>query len=98
MTTTALQDDIHALLYDIAPRDLEAKADAMSSADRGRLAQELQNVALAAVWRSAYLDARYGSGCGDQGHASAVKAANKQLTGTRKALGFTYPDRGAINV
>ena len=38
-----------------------------------------------------YLDARYGSGCGDQGHATGVKWSNALVAKVRKALGFTYP-------
>ncbi len=38
-----------------------------------------------------YLDARYGHGCGDQGHTDAVKEANRLTTKVRKALGYTYP-------
>jgi len=37
-----------------------------------------------------YLDQRYGSGCGDQGHADAVKAQNRVAAKIRKALGYTY--------
>lgn len=37
---------------------------------------------------TAYMEARYGTGCGDQGHPVAVKAANKCVAGVRKALGY----------
>lgn len=39
-----------------------------------------------------YLDGRYGHGCGDQGHADAVKMSNALAAKVRKALGFTYKD------
>jgi len=38
-----------------------------------------------------YLDARYGSGCGDQGHETGVKWSNALVKKVRKALGFTLP-------
>lgn len=98
MSTTQLQDDIRDLLEDTTPADMQSKADQMPSVDRGRLSGELQSLAMNAIWKSAYLDARYGSGCGDQGHESAVKAANKATVGLRRVLGFTYPERGVIRV
>lgn len=36
-----------------------------------------------------YLEQRGGTGCGDQGHKSAVKAQNKMAAAIRRALGFT---------
>ena len=93
-----LQDSVLAIVYDMAPRDIEEYADGLPSAQRGQYAQELQNLALSALWRSVYLDTRYGAGCGDQGHDDAVKAANKALAGCRKVLGFTYPERANIRV
>ena len=44
-----------------------------------------------------YVEQRYGNGCGDQGHADAVKESNRLVTKVRRALGFTHPDRGAIS-
>lgn len=78
-------------------KDFE-KGDEMSGTQRGKLAEDLQDLALSAAWKSAYLDHRHGSGCGDQGHADSVKHANKVLKAVRQAFGFTYPERGAINV
>jgi hypothetical protein len=43
-----------------------------------------------------YIEQRCLTGCGDQGHDDAVKAANKVLAGVRKAMGFTYPKRGCF--
>lgn len=90
--------ELGELLWQTSPVGLQAKADAMTASDRGRLGEQLQTVAITAAWRSAYLDARYGSGCGDQGHDDAVKAAYRVSIALRKAFGFTYPERGAINV
>jgi hypothetical protein len=92
------QDEAQELLYDVSPRDMEERADSMAPEDRRRLASHLESMATSAVWRSVYLDARYGHGCGDQGHGAAVKKANKVLVGLRKVLGYTYPERGAIHV
>jgi len=44
-----------------------------------------------------YLDGRYGHGCGDQGHGSAVKESNRLVVKVRRALGFTFPERGALS-
>lgn len=38
-----------------------------------------------------YLNTRYGNGCGDGGHASAVKESNRLAWKVRKALGFIQP-------
>ena len=78
--------------------EMQPTVDAMCAAQRGRLAASLQDMVLSAAWKSAYLDHRHGSGCGDQGHVDSVKHANKVLQAMRKAFGFTYPERGAINV
>lgn len=85
-------------ILNAAPVQLEAIADKMNTTQRGEAARELEALALGAIWRAAYLDHRYGCGCGDQGHAASVKNANKKLTACRRALGFTYPDRGTIAV
>ena len=92
MTTTQTN------LIDIPPAEMQELCDGMKTAERGKASEELQSLILAAAWRYAYVDARYGAGCGDQGHESAVKAANKLLAAIRKAMGFTYPERGAIRV
>lgn len=92
------QDHVRELLYETAPVELQGKVDAMNGIVRGEVAKELECVALTAVWRAAYVEARYGSGCGDQGHETAVRDANKLLVKVRKAMGFTYPEKGTINV
>jgi hypothetical protein len=38
-----------------------------------------------------YLEERYGSGCGDQGHAAGVKESSRLVTKVRRALGYSYP-------
>ncbi len=45
-----------------------------------------------------YIDQRDGAGCVDQGHAAAVKASNKIGRKIRKALGFTYPNKGDLRI
>lgn len=42
---------------------------------------------------SAYVEERYYTGCGEQSHEDACKAANKQLKKVRAALGYSYPDK-----
>lgn len=43
-----------------------------------------------------YIEQRDGAGCGDQGHEAAVKAQNKLATKVRRALGFTFPEKGNV--
>lgn len=60
--------------------------------DRGELANTihtLDNIIMALVRFREYLDMRYGAGCGDQGHTSAVKSSNKVVNNVRRVLGYT---------
>ena len=78
-----------------SPCDFEAIANGYDTEEHRNAVESLESVAFAAIWRAAYMDYRYGSGCGDQGHESAVKNANKVLAKTRKAMGYhvTHPVR-----
>ena len=60
-----------------APVEWEKVVDRMKSADRNELVTKLEGIAHRAALLAGYVDARYGNGCGDQGHKSAVKSANK---------------------
>lgn len=51
--------------------------------------RELDGVIQHATRLRGYLDGRYGSGCGDQGHDSSVKMSNSLVSKIRCALGFT---------
>jgi hypothetical protein len=72
-----------------------SKFDSLPSRGTQDLASELNALVQKAVLLAAYLDHRYNTGCGDQGHAASAKKANRALKLVRKALGFTYPDEGA---
>ena len=57
--------------------------------------QELERTACSvavnlAVW-SEYLSFRGAAGCGDHGHAAAIKAADKMQKRARKVLGYAFP-------
>ena len=80
------------------PSKIEKHIDSLSSVERGELAEELSGQIQRLVWNWGYMESRYGSGCGDQGHRSAVKNANRVLRQVRKAMGYTYPERGEIHV
>ena len=80
------------------PAKMADVADNLSGPEMREAVDALQHIALSAVWRYAYLDARYGNGCGDQGHDAAVRDANRQMTACRKAMGFSYPAAAAIHV
>ena len=64
-------------LMELAPVEWEKTADKMSTQERDEHRRELEGIALRAAELSAYLDARAGGGCGDQGHKYAVKCANR---------------------
>jgi len=74
----------------------EATIDKMSSSERDDLLREVEAVACRAALFSGYVGQRYGYGCGDQGHKHAAKEANRRLVKVRKALGFSYPERGCV--
>lgn len=67
-----------------------------SDSDRNRgtmddAIRQLDGMIQALVRFRAYLDERYGHGCGDQGHASAVQNQNTIVAKVRKAMGFSIP-------
>lgn len=57
--------------------DLEKIADKMNETERRELTQKLEAISLRAGEMAGYFDARFGSGCGDQGHKIAVKQLNR---------------------
>lgn len=78
-----------------APIELEAIADNMTGREKAEMLGELEGLLAGAAFIYGYIDMRYGSGCGDQGHDSAVKNANRVRITTRKVLGYsiTHPIR-----
>ena len=62
--------------------------------------QEVENELSAVIQRATLLEAyvarRWNTGCGDQGHSSSAKHANNTLVKVRRALGYTYPERGMV--
>lgn len=64
-------------LLNITPTNLDETVSAMSPEHRRLAVIALESVALAIVQRAAYINMRYGAGCGDQGHKAAVKAFNR---------------------
>jgi hypothetical protein len=75
-------------MIDSHPAAIVADVNAMTTQERGELARELEYIAANAAFAAAYLSARYGEGCGDQGHAYAVKCANRAKRLVRKAFGY----------
>lgn len=69
----------------------EKTVDAMTPEQRGQMSDMLDAIAQKCARAAGYVSHRYGCGCGDHGHNSAVKNANKVLSGVRKALGYTLP-------
>lgn len=66
----------------------EAWADKMKPEQREGYIKALEEMAIRAAWMAGYLESRHGSGCGDQGHADAVKNSDKVRTRIRRALGY----------
>ena len=65
------------LLFKRALVDLDKIASGMSSEELHETVRELEAISLNAGQKARYFDERYGGGCGDQGHDSAVKALNR---------------------
>ena len=58
--------------------DLEALIDSLEKrSDLQDIRQQLEALSVRAGMIAAYLDEREGYGCGDQGHANALKAMNR---------------------
>ena len=77
------------------PAKIEEHIDRLSSFE---LADELSGQIQRLVWNWAYADARRDRDNSWNAHRSAVKNANRVLKLVRKAMGFTYPERGEIHV
>lgn len=69
----------------------EKALDETPSQKRADIASELAALVQEAARLYAYAQERYGYGCGDRGHADAVKTSNRLVTKIRKAMGFSYP-------
>lgn len=76
-------------LLDSAPVDLEDHVLRTNRQDRADIAKVLEGFAEKAALVAEYMNYRIGFGCGDQGHESAVKAANKARKSVRKAFGYS---------
>ena len=75
-------------IMESSPVAMEELADNMTSEERGEMARKLEATAAGAAFCAAYFSARYGEGCGDQGHTYAAKCANRAKRLTRKAFGY----------
>lgn len=76
-------------LLRLPPRKLEVAFDRLSDLERQRAVSGLDGLAEYAAFRAGYAAERYGYGCGDRGHARAVKRANRQGRGVwRRVLGY----------
>ncbi len=89
MPQKTIFDQAVALVTDTAPIQLEAIADGFTQQQRNDMARELEAIAAYAAFAAGYLASRSGEGCGDQGHAAALKAANRARRLTRGAFGYT---------
>ncbi len=70
------------------PDEWQAIIDAMPIGDRGELAYRLERICINAAAAAGYVEERFGSGSGDQGHKDAVKESHKFRDRVRKVLGI----------
>ena len=75
-------------LLRLAPISWQETADKMGPQERNEARQALEAISARAGMLAAYLDERHGSGCGDQGHAKALRQANRTQRAIRKAFGY----------
>ena len=85
-------------VLDTAPVSFDELVGRLTVEELRDLVQYADTLLQRLAWKAGYLEARYGCGCGDQGHDAAVKNANKWLRGVRKAIGYSLPDAAAIHV
>jgi len=60
-----------------APVHWEKTVDRLNTKDRDYLRRDLEELSKRVAMLAGYLDQRHGYGCGDQGHAKAVKQMNR---------------------
>lgn len=82
--------------FTLAPVQCEEVANDLTTEEQRLMIDEVEGLMQTLAWKLGYLDARFGNGCGDQGHKSAVKSANKYRHAVRKAMGYHH--RSDINV
>ena len=70
--------DVYKLIQEVPPFKWEETVDEMTEEERSDMARQLNGLACRAVELGSYIEKRYGYGCGDQGHKSAVKYCNKR--------------------
>jgi len=77
-----------------APAQWADLFEKLGGEDLRELIKDLEAVAERAAMMATYLEERHGYGCGDQGHASAVKACNRAARIVHcRALGYNaYKD------
>lgn len=84
------------LMEVVPPAKIEEYVDERSKYPKGleEDTEEIESIAISAVWYAGYLDARRGG----HDHAEAVDKANRCRAAFRRAMGYTYPHKGAIHV
>lgn len=89
MTPQQKADELRATVQNAALADLEAIADGLTQEELREVTNWLEGQIQyqARIW--AYLSARHGSGCGDQGHVEGVREQNKAVRHVRRMIGFT---------
>lgn len=78
-------------VHDLALVDLEQWAEQWRTADLAEIERFLDGVVVHLARKAAYLSARAGGGCGNQGHQTGVRWQNQRAARIRKAIGYTYP-------
>ena len=82
-------DEAINIIFNMAPVELDEFASSLKGEEIHKIEMELEAIAEKAGRFASYLGERYGYGCGDQGHDSALKMFNQ--TGKRiHCLVFGY--------
>jgi len=75
-------------LLNLTPSQYDSFISKLSSDEKLEIIVEAEEYVLTFMAVLGYVGARYGFGCGDQGHDMAVKECNKFIAKTKKILGY----------
>jgi hypothetical protein len=70
----------------------------MTDSERRFVVEALGSCCQRAGQLHAYIEHRFCTGCGDQGHEDSSKIATKAVIDIRRALGYGYPSSGVYRM
>jgi len=80
-------------LTKLPPVKWDRRVSSLSSTDQLELNRAVESDAQRLILLGEYLSSRSNG----QDHAGAVKRANARVVKVRRAMGFTYPERGLVH-